>query len=204
MLRQARQLRSKLMGQNGSRLALIHIRSDNLALAAHWSLTSRDLTLPASWAWQSATHAAQYSCKQSHEIIPLPFRGGESAELYKQGRVRVPIRDVAGVHVSERKSAKWGGPPVLSPMLALAKGWGPFSIQNTFSGSLPTSGTNAVGRSFLWNTAFEYNIKGKIWPMIEQNSKFFCGRARLGKEADVPGAWGCFWHVSSRGATRFL
>ena len=74
MLRQARQLRSKLMGQNGSRLALIHIRSDNLALAAHWSLTSRDLTLPASWAWQSATHAAQYSCKQSHEIIPLPFR----------------------------------------------------------------------------------------------------------------------------------
>lgn len=54
MLRQARQLRSKLMGQNGSRSALIHTRSDNLALAAHWSLTSRDLTLPASLAWQSA------------------------------------------------------------------------------------------------------------------------------------------------------
>jgi hypothetical protein len=38
-----------------------------------------------------------------------------------------------------------GSPPsglghtVLSPMLALAKGWGPFSIQNTFGGNVPIS-----------------------------------------------------------------
>jgi hypothetical protein len=91
----------------------------------------------------------------------------------------------------------------LSPMLALAKGWGPLSIQNTFNGSLPTSGANVLGRSFLWNTTFEYSIKGKIWPMIEQNSTFFFGWPRLGKEADIPDTRGCFRHVSNRRATAF-
>jgi hypothetical protein len=81
-----------------------------------------------------------------------------------------------------------GSPPnglghtVLSPMLALAKGWGPFSIQNTFSGNLPASGTNLLGRAFLWNTAFQYGIKGKIWPMVEQNSTFFSDGPDSGKK----------------------
>ncbi|PYX01300.1 MAG: hypothetical protein DMG86_10445 [Acidobacteria bacterium] len=65
------------------------------------------------------------------------------------------------------------GHTVLSPMLALSKGWGRFTIQNTFSGSLPASGADVLGRAFLWNTAFQYGIKGKIWPMIEQNSTFW-------------------------------
>jgi hypothetical protein len=81
-----------------------------------------------------------------------------------------------------------GNPPnglghtVLSPMLALAKGWGPLSVQNTFGGSLPTSGTNVLGRAFLWNTTFQYGIKGKIWPMIEQNSTFFSDGPDSGKK----------------------
>ena len=65
------------------------------------------------------------------------------------------------------------GHAVLSPMLALAKGWGHFDVQNTFSGNLPASGTDVLGRAFLWNTAIQYSIKDRIWPMIEQNSTFF-------------------------------
>ena len=81
-----------------------------------------------------------------------------------------------------------GSPPngsghtVLSPMLALARGWGPFNIQNTLSGSVPTSSTNVLGRAFLWNTTFQYGIKGKIWPMIEQNSTFFSDGPDSGKK----------------------
>lgn len=81
-----------------------------------------------------------------------------------------------------------GNPPnglghtVLSPMLALAKGWGAFDIQNTFSGSLPVSGTDVLGRAFLWNTTFQYSIKGRIWPMIEQNSTFFSDGPNTGKK----------------------
>ena len=74
------------------------------------------------------------------------------------------------------------GHTVLSPMLALSKGWGRFTIQNTFSGSLPASGADVLGRAFLWNTAFQYGIKGKIWPMIEQNSTFFSDGPNSGKK----------------------
>lgn len=81
-----------------------------------------------------------------------------------------------------------GSPPngaghtILSPMLALAKGWGPFSVQNTFSGNLPASGTNVLGRAFLWNTTLQYGIKSRIWPMIEQNSTFFSDGRDSGKK----------------------
>ena len=70
----------------------------------------------------------------------------------------------------------------LSPMLAAAKGWRSFDVQNTLSGNLPTSGTDLLGRSFLWNTAFQYRVKGIIWPMIEQNSTFFSGGPNDGKK----------------------
>ena len=81
-----------------------------------------------------------------------------------------------------------GNPPngaghtILSPTLALAKGWGRFDVQNTFGGSLPTSGVVRLGRSFVWNTAFQYNIKNKFWPMIEQNSTFFSDGTNTGKK----------------------
>jgi hypothetical protein len=80
-----------------------------------------------------------------------------------------------------------GNPPngaghtILSPALGLAKGWGRFDIQNTFGGNLPTGDVVRLGRSFVWNTAFQYNIKGKIWPMIEQNSTFFTDGPNTGK-----------------------
>ena len=74
------------------------------------------------------------------------------------------------------------GHSVLSPMLAMSKGWGTLTIQNTFSGNLPTSGTNLLGRAFLWNTAFQYGIKGKLWPMIEQNSTFYSDGPYSGKK----------------------
>ena len=74
------------------------------------------------------------------------------------------------------------GHTILSPMLAMAKGWGTFSVQNTFSGSLPTSGGSVLGRAFLWNTTFQYGIKRTIWPMLEQNSTFFSDGPYSGKK----------------------
>lgn len=73
------------------------------------------------------------------------------------------------------------GHTVLSPTLALAKGCGRINIQNTFGGTLPTGDVIRLGRSFVWNTAFQYSIKEKIWPMIEQNSTFFTDGPNSGK-----------------------
>jgi len=65
------------------------------------------------------------------------------------------------------------GHSVLSPTFAAAKGLGPWDIQSTFGANLPTSGTNVLGRTLIFNTAVDYRIKGKLWPMIEQNSTFW-------------------------------
>lgn len=74
------------------------------------------------------------------------------------------------------------GHTVLSPSLALAKGWKAFDIQNTFGGSLPASGAESLGRAFLWNATFQYSLKKMIWPMIEQNSTFYFDGPNEGKE----------------------
>jgi hypothetical protein len=64
------------------------------------------------------------------------------------------------------------GHAVVSPTFAAAKGLGPWDIQSTIGATLPTSGTN-IGRTLLFNTEVDYRIKGKIWPMLEQNSTFW-------------------------------
>jgi hypothetical protein len=81
-----------------------------------------------------------------------------------------------------------GSPPnsightVLSPTLAAAKGIGHWDIQATLGANLPASGTNILGRAIVFNTAVDYKIKGRIWPMLEQNSVFWSGGALDGKK----------------------
>jgi hypothetical protein len=87
-----------------------------------------------------------------------------------------------GVSAPSASGPNGAGHAVFSPGLSLGKGWGPANIQNTFGGTLPTSGTQVLGRSFVWNTAFQYDIKGKICPMIEQNSTFFLDGPYSGKK----------------------
>jgi hypothetical protein len=65
------------------------------------------------------------------------------------------------------------GHAVLSPTFAAAKGLGPWDIQSTIGANLPTGGTNVLGRSLIFNTEVNYRIKGKVWPMLEQNSTFW-------------------------------
>jgi hypothetical protein len=74
------------------------------------------------------------------------------------------------------------GHTILSPTLALAKGLGQWDIQSTIGGNLPASGTNTLGRNIVFNTAVDYRIEGKIWPMIEQNSTFWLGGALNGRK----------------------
>ncbi|HXM93937.1 MAG TPA: hypothetical protein VOA64_06735 [Candidatus Dormibacteraeota bacterium] len=74
------------------------------------------------------------------------------------------------------------GHTILTPTIAAAKGIGPWDIQSTLAASLPVSGANLLGRTIVFNTAVDYRIKGKIWPMLEQNSTFWSGGALDGKK----------------------
>ena len=73
------------------------------------------------------------------------------------------------------------GYTVLSPTLGVGKGLGPWDIQSTIGGNLPVSGAN-LGRAIIFNTAVDYRIKGRIWPMIEQNTTFWSGGALDGRK----------------------
>jgi hypothetical protein len=92
---------------------------------------------------------------------------------------------------------------VLSPTFAAAKGLGPWDIQSTIGANLPTSGANVLGRTIIFNTAVDYRIKGKIWPMLEQNSSFLVGWCLGRKEASLLDARTYPGLVSTRGKTSF-
>jgi hypothetical protein len=74
------------------------------------------------------------------------------------------------------------GHSILSPTLAAAKGFGNWDVQTTFGASLPVSGANILGRAIIFNTAVNYKLKGKAWPMLEQNSTFWSGGVLDGKK----------------------
>jgi hypothetical protein len=71
---------------------------------------------------------------------------------------------------------------ILSPTLATAKGLDPWDIQSTLGANLPVSGTKTLGRTIVFNTAVNDRIKGKVWPMVEQNSMFWSGGSMDGKK----------------------
>ncbi len=65
------------------------------------------------------------------------------------------------------------GAAVLTPTIALGKGWKKFDMQSTIGINLPTGNTTKLGRQVLWNTAFQYRAGWKLWPELEANSTFF-------------------------------
>jgi hypothetical protein len=62
---------------------------------------------------------------------------------------------------------------VVTPTIAYGKGLGDFDAQGTFGVAFPVADTNIVGRSYLWNNAFQYRMMRKFWPEVELNSTFF-------------------------------
>jgi hypothetical protein len=62
---------------------------------------------------------------------------------------------------------------VITPTIAYGKGLGNFDLQGTFGIRLPVADSNIVGRTYVWNNAFQYRVFRKLWPEIELNSTFF-------------------------------
>jgi hypothetical protein len=62
---------------------------------------------------------------------------------------------------------------VVTPTMALGKGWRRFDVQSTVGVNLPAGDTAKLGRQLLWNTAFQYQAAWKLWPELEANSTFY-------------------------------
>jgi hypothetical protein len=61
----------------------------------------------------------------------------------------------------------------ITPTIAYGKGFRNFDLQGTFGVGLPIADTNTLGRTIVWNNAFQYRIFRKIWPEVELNTTFF-------------------------------
>ncbi len=71
---------------------------------------------------------------------------------------------------------------VITPTIAVGKGWHAFDVQSTFGASLPTAGAATFGHPLLWNTAFQYRVLKKLWPEIETNATFWPDGSRAGNK----------------------
>lgn len=75
---------------------------------------------------------------------------------------------------------------VVTPTLAIGKGWGSIALTSTAGGSLPVTGAGQLGRTIGWNTAVQYHVARRglgrfFWPEVESNASFFLGGANDGK-----------------------
>ncbi|MBI3667404.1 MAG: transporter [Acidobacteria bacterium] len=72
--------------------------------------------------------------------------------------------------------------PVITPTIALGKGWGDFSVLSTLGVGLPTADGDRLGRPVSHNTAFQYRLHRKLWPELEVNSTYWLNGDRAGKK----------------------
>lgn len=86
-----------------------------------------------------------------------------------------------GVSFPTGNSTNGASHVVITPTIALGKGWGAFDVQTTFGVAVPTGSTERLGRPITSNTTFQYLIMRKLWPEVEINSTFWRDGAKAGK-----------------------
>ncbi|MDE3103928.1 MAG: hypothetical protein KGK08_02020 [Acidobacteriota bacterium] len=87
------------------------------------------------------------------------------------------------------KNKNGGCCAVVTPTLAMGKGWGNFDVETTAGGSLPVTNSAGLGHLIAWNTVAQYRLSSHgqarfFWPEIESNASFFKGGANDGKIVD--------------------
>ena len=77
---------------------------------------------------------------------------------------------------------------VVTPTLAVGKGFRQLALTSTAGGVLPVSNVKKLGRTIVWNSAIQYRVAKSgfarlLWPEVEFNSSFFEGGSNDGKTA---------------------
>jgi hypothetical protein len=75
---------------------------------------------------------------------------------------------------------------VVTPTLAMGKGFGLLALTTTAGGSLPVTNANGLGHTITWNNVVQYHagragVEHYFWPEVEFNSSFFLGGDHDGK-----------------------
>ena len=75
---------------------------------------------------------------------------------------------------------------VVTPTLAVGKGWGNLDLTSTAGGLLPVTNAIGLGRSVIWNNVAQYRLAKTgvvrlFWPEFEANTTFYKGGSNDGK-----------------------
>jgi hypothetical protein len=75
---------------------------------------------------------------------------------------------------------------IVTPTLAVGKGFGLLALTSTAGGSLPVTNANGLGHTITWNNVLQYRLARTgaarlFWPEVEMNSSFYKGGANDGK-----------------------
>jgi hypothetical protein len=75
---------------------------------------------------------------------------------------------------------------VVTPTLAVGKGFGQLALTSTAGGSLPVTNSKGLGHTITWNNTIQYRaaktgVARLFWPELEFNSSFFKGGPNDGK-----------------------
>jgi hypothetical protein len=85
-----------------------------------------------------------------------------------------------GASVPTGKNGNGSCCAIVTPTLAVGKGFGQIALTSTAGGSLPVTNSKGLGHSITWNNVVQYRL-GKtgaarlFWPEIELNSSFYKG-----------------------------
>ncbi|HVW75552.1 MAG TPA: transporter [Rhizomicrobium sp.] len=69
---------------------------------------------------------------------------------------------------------------VITPTLAVGKGWGDFDVQATIGAAIPTDRYSAIGTAITTNVALQYHLEQYFWPEVEFNDTTWSGGSRDG------------------------
>ncbi len=86
-----------------------------------------------------------------------------------------------GASVPTGKNGNGSCCAIVTPTLAVGKGWGKLALSSTAGGTLPVSNAAKTGRLILYNSTIQYHVSRYIWPEAEFNATFFKGGANDGK-----------------------
>ncbi|ADV81587.1 transporter [Terriglobus saanensis] len=70
---------------------------------------------------------------------------------------------------------------VISPNVAVGKGWGRFDVQSSALINLPTGNTGRLGRHVTWHTLAQVHLGKYFWPEIENSTTFYQGGTNDGR-----------------------
>lgn len=77
---------------------------------------------------------------------------------------------------------------VVTPTLAVGKGFGKLALTSTAGGSLPVTNASGLGHTITWNSVAQYRLSRSgfarfFWPEVESNAAFYVGGMNDGKTA---------------------